>query len=70
MGLEKCSSVRQIGIGNILRRLFAKNLLIIVCKEAIRAGFLHRKLQSLDETRCDQNYKHIFSVIKYLIMLK
>ena len=37
MGLEKCSSVRQIGIGNILRRLFAKNLLIIVCKEAIRA---------------------------------
>ena len=37
VGLGKCPGVRSIGIGDILRRLFAKVLLIVVGKEATRA---------------------------------
>ena len=37
VGIDKYPGVRPIGIGDILRRLFAKVLLIVVGKEATRA---------------------------------
>ena len=37
VGLDKCPGVRQIGIGNILRRLVSKVLLIVVGNETTRA---------------------------------
>ena len=37
VGLDKCPGVRPIGIGDILRRLLCKTLLIVVGKEATRA---------------------------------
>ena len=37
VGLDKCPGVRPIGIGNILRMLLCKTLLIVVDKEATRA---------------------------------
>lgn len=36
IGLDKCSGFWPIGIGDILRRLLYKNLLIVVGKEATR----------------------------------
>ena len=37
VGLDKCPGVRPIGIGDILRRLLCKTLLIVVGNEATRA---------------------------------
>ena len=37
VGLENCPGVQPIGIGDILRRLLCKTLLIVVGKEATRA---------------------------------
>lgn len=37
VGLAKCTGVRPIGIGDILRRLICKFLLVVVGKEATKA---------------------------------